>query len=578
MTESNPSSELLAEYRDEGRLQVERLEAVLLRIEDGATPGEDSGEELMRALHTLKGNSAMLGLDAIRDAAHAVEEVFRDPSSPWSRDRLDLLFAITGALREAVDAAGTPSYDEGAARLVQLREELSGEAVGAPLRGDVVRPPAAGGEGRDEESTDRESEEGAAPPEGAAPAEVLEADPDEVVRVPFSRLNTLLNLVAELVAESSAFEQLLRSRRGELRRHGLLRELEDSSQAIESLADALHEAATELRTIPVSRVFSRFPGLVREMARASGKQVRLEVEGGDTELDKSTVDVLAEPLLHLVRNAVDHGVQLPEDRRLAGQPPEATLVLRARREGDRVLVEIEDDGPGLDREAIAGSARRLGLLAEDAEPDDEELADLIFRSGFSTRATADQTSGRGVGLDVVRRTVARLRGALEVTERPGGGTRFTLSLPLTLAVLPTLLFESEGETFALPAGDVEGTAAGLPREWLGPAEVVRHDEELVPLARPLHLLGLGPAGKDAAEAAAPPFVVFLRRGARQIALAADRLVDQDQLLVRALPSALGQPPGVSGITATHSGRPVLLLDAGGLIDLNLAVHRSAPTP
>jgi two-component system chemotaxis sensor kinase CheA len=347
---------------------------------------------------------------------------------------------------------------------------------------------------------------------------------------------------------------------------GLRRGAAERLEELEASASAVRRGATSLRLVAVERVFSRFPPLAAELARERGKRVRVELHGEGTELDKATSDALLDPLLHLVRNAVDHGVEPPDERRAAGKPETATVRLSAAQEGDRVRIEVEDDGRGLDRAAIERRARQLGLVAEGEALDEEEIDDLLFRPGFSTRMEADEVSGRGVGLDVVRDAVSRLRGQVRVEDGDEGGTRFVLLVPLTVALVPVLFFHAAGQTFAIPALDVEETLrAGAPGRT-GPAETVAVRDEAVPLVRLDRVFGWEPAPD-------PRFVLVLRRGARAAALGADRLLAQDAAAVRALPSALGAPRGVSGAVVDARGAVVLLLDPGEMLEMNVDLYR-----
>src|SRR5690606_26492411 len=263
---------------------------------------------------------------------------------------------------------------------------------------------------------------------------------------------------------------------------------------------------------------------------------------------------------------------LPAEREAAGKPPTGTIVLRAERQGDRVRVEVMDDGPGLDLAALRERGRALGLLSPDAEPSDEELAELIFLPGFSTRASSDTVSGRGIGLDVVKQRIVALRGPLSVEMRPEGGTRFVLDLPLTLAILPALIFEAGGATLAFPAVSVEGTLRGIAPERAGATEVLRLEDGLVPVARAERIFGWHErsATDDGNGGATAPFAVVVRSGSRRAAVLATRLLEQRDLVVKAMPHYLGRLPGVFGASVSPDGRVILLLDPAGLLDLNLA--------
>ncbi len=534
-------SELLDDFRDEARDPLARLDAALAAMERGEAVPEEERAVLLRGLHTLKGNAGMLGMRAIQDFVHSVEGVLKRGAPP-SPGEVDQLLRGAAALRRAVDRAGTPEQEEAFAALLPVREEPAGAAP--PTAAPAPAPP---------------------PPE---PAGVRAEDlRDDTLRVPFRKLDRLLDEIGEVVTEVNALEAWAAAHRDALAAAGLRRPLLDRLEALGAAVDAGRRTATDLRLVPVGRVLARFPALVRDLAREQGKRVRVELEGEDTELDKATADALAEPLLHLVRNAVDHGIETPGERERAGKPAEAVLALRAAQEGDRVRIEVEDDGRGLDRAAIAARARAAGLLAGGAEPSPAEAAELIFRAGFSTREEASAVSGRGIGLDAVRGAVARLRGSVEVEDGgDGAGTRFALRLPLTVALVPALFFESAGERLAVPSADVEEAVRAGEVERVGAAEVVRFRGEVLPLARPARIFGWEDAG-------APRFLVVVRSGARSVAVAADRLLDQRPATVRALPAALGSPAGVSGATVAPDGRVVLVLDPAGMVELNVDLYR-----
>lgn len=615
-------------------------------VESGTAPSDEERRELLRALHTLKGNAAMLGLRPLQELVHAVEDAFKAGASPTALP-LAVLQRAASALRGALEAAGSPAQDQAFVPLPALRAELadalaapaaepsapvpappagaqatapdrpagaeasdaaadparpqsagsastasasatsasatSASATSAPARSTSARSTSAGSASAEPESPGPESPEtagaeAAAEQAMAAAGEVLppQAAPaarepapgvrEETLRIPLGRLDPLLSQVDDLARTVEALRAWAAARGDALQAAGLRRGLGEQLEQLAGITATVRRSATALRLVPVGRVFSRFPPLAEDLARERGKRVRVVLAGEGTELDKATADALLDPLLHLVRNAVDHGVETPDERRAAGKPETATLLLTAAQEGDRVRIEVEDDGRGLDHAAIARRARDLGLLAPDEAPSDEAVDELLFRPGFSTRTRADEVSGRGVGLDVVRAEVSRLRGQVRVEEGEAGGTRFVLYLPLTVAMVPVLFFQAGGETLAIPALDVEATVrAGTPGH-VGAAETVDVGDEAVPLVRLDRLFGWEPAPD-------PRFALVLRRGARAAALGADRLLAQDAATVRALPSALGSPRGVSGAVVDARGRVVLLLDPGEMLEMNVDLYR-----
>jgi two-component system, chemotaxis family, sensor kinase CheA len=585
---------LLAEFREEARQQLDLLDRALLAAEGGEPFSESDRVELLRVLHTLKGNSAMIGLKAIAEQVHALENVFKS-NPPQEGPQLDALFELSATLRSALDRLGGPEQDAALARVsaIDLTERFAiagpSEPSGPP---DAVTPsadrlpgaPAASPSGPASAESQRSGDvaDARSPPShpaAAADAAVAPAPSPtatgDILRVPFQKLDLLLSQVGELVGVHDALEEFLDRHRIDLANADLFRELRERVEDLAGLGDALRDTTMGLRLVPVRAVFGRFPGLVRELAREEGKQARVTLEGEDIELDKSAVDALAEPLLHLVRNAVDHGIEPPEVREAAGKPATGAILLRASRHGDRVRIEVSDDGSGLDRAAILRRAHRQGLLAEGHEPGGEEIFDLIFAPGFSTRSEATTISGRGMGLDIVRRGVLRLRGSLRVEQRSEGGTRFVLELPLTLAIVPALIFESEGELLALPTLEVRQTITRTRAERVGGADVVRHGEELLPLARPARIFGWSPEPRELSRATSDRggFAIIVGNGDRTAAIQVDRLVDQRSVVVKALPSYLGPLRGVSGATVAPDGRVILLLDGGALLELNIDSHR-----
>lgn len=550
-------SELIGEFRDEARAQAAHLDDALLTLDAGTPLSAADRQALLRALHTLKGNAGMLGLHPLRDFVHTVEGIFKQGGSTPDDLPLPLLHRAATLLRQAVDRAGTPE-EQAAFGALQLNVPTA----------DAGSPPAPPAAAPAVPVLRAAAPKPAARPRAPAGGTATRADDlrEATLRVPAGRLDTLLSRVADLAAEVAALEQWVALHRGGLRDAGLERPLTNRVETLAVAGEAVRRSAAALRTVPVGRLFARFPALARDIARERDKQVRVIMEGEATELDKSTADALAEPLLHLVRNAVDHGIEPVAERRAVGKPAQGTLWLRATPAGDRVRIEVEDDGRGLNRAAIRSRAAEQGVVPADAELAGPEVDHLIFRSGFSTRQEVTDVSGRGVGLDVVRERVLQLRGSVEVQPGEHGGTTFTLQLPLNLALVPALFFEADGETFALPADDVDEAVRAAPLRHAGAAEVVTPRDEPLPLIRLARLFGR-------LDGEPPRYLVVVRRGGRSAAVGADRLLAQRPAAVRALPAALGAPRGVSGATVDARGHVVLVLDVEQLLDMNIDLYR-----
>lgn len=374
--------------------------------------------------------------------------------------------------------------------------------------------------------------------------------PSHIVRVDLSRLDDLMRITGELVIHRSRLDDRIAQMTGDTSA------LKETSQGLGRSLRQLRTAITRVRLVPVAEIFTRMPFVVRDLARESGKQVRLLLEGQQTEIDKYLVERLKEPLLHLVRNAFSHGVELPDERVAAGKPAEATIQLRASAVGEFVLIQIRDDGRGIDHAQVAKRAAALGLAVP--EPlDAVGLLALLSAPGFSTRDEADRAAGRGVGMAVVTNTVRELGGSVALETTPGGGTQFTLRLPLTLSIAETIIVSAAGQTCAVPQGFIDEIIqiAGTEVRTIRQAEVIPYRDGVLPLVRLRAMFG----GGDAPRPELSILVLSSERGST--GLVVDRVHAQREVVVRPMEDPLLRVPGVSGATELGDGRPVLILDA-----------------
>ncbi|HEU5323290.1 MAG TPA: chemotaxis protein CheA, partial [Methylomirabilota bacterium] len=326
-------------------------------------------------------------------------------------------------------------------------------------------------------------------------------------------------------------------------------------------------------------IFSRFPRVVRDLAQAGGKDVVLEMRGEDTELDKSVIEQISDPLIHLVRNAVDHGIETPEARREAGKPETGRIALRAWQQGGNIYLEITDDGGGLDRERILAKAVEHGLLAAGDTPSDDEILALIFRPGFSTAERVSEVSGRGVGMDVVARNVEALGGSISIHSDHGRGTTFRVKLPLTLAILDGQALRVGEETYILPLLSVVESVRPLRGQLnhvLGGGETILIRDQVLSLIRIHRLFGVSAATEDPTEG----LVVIVEHDGRRVALLVDELLDQQQVVIKSLEANFQRMEGMAGATILGDGRVALILDVPGLVALSRATpsDRRRPRP
>jgi two-component system chemotaxis sensor kinase CheA len=326
----------------------------------------------------------------------------------------------------------------------------------------------------------------------------------------------------------------------------------------------LQERVMAVRMQPIKTVFTRFHRLVRDLAGTLGKQIALEVSGEETELDKTVIDRIGDPLTHLVRNSVDHGVELPETRRAAGKPEQGVVRLHAFHQGGSIFIEVEDDGQGLDKARIQRKAVESGLM-KDGEPlTDDQLYALIFRPGFSTAEKVTDVSGRGVGMDVVQRNIRALGGQVAITSARGAGTKFTIKLPLTLAILDGLSVQVGDETYIIPLVNITESIrpkAGQVQTIVGEGEVVNVRGRVLPILRLYDVLGVRPRVTDPTQS----LLVIVENGRSQVALLVDELVGQHQVVIKSLEANYQRVDGVSGATIMGDGRVALILDVPGLV-------------
>jgi len=539
-------------------------EAALLRLE--AASGEpDPGlvNRIFRNVHTLKGTSAMLGLDRLAAFAHSLEDVLvrmRKGAQAITPGLVDTLLASVDVLRRLLERAREGSGGE--------PENL--ESVLATLRALSVGPAARGGgdgagtilAGGGAGLFGRASDDGGHDPDHAVEA--------ATVRVPIEKVDSLVNLVGELVITQSMIARLV-AHLGPDR----ARELEEAVAQMDRHARELQERVMAVRMLPIRTVFGRFPRLVRDLAHAQGKQVVLEASGEDTELDKSVIEQITDPLTHLLRNAIDHGIEPPEARRAAGKPDVGHLRLRAYQEGGNIRLEVADDGHGLDRDRIARKAEELGLLTADARPSDDEIFGLIWEPGFSTADTVSQVSGRGVGLDVVRRNVETLGGSITVHTERGRGTTFDVRLPLTLVILDGQSLRVGSHTYILPLAAIVESLRPRPGQVsrvFTDAEVVVVRGEAVPMIRLHRVFDIAPATEDPSQG----IVVIVEHGGRDVALLVDELGGQQQVVIKSLEANFQKVTGVAGATILSDGGVALILDVPGLVALSRARPRGEP--
>jgi two-component system chemotaxis sensor kinase CheA len=391
---------------------------------------------------------------------------------------------------------------------------------------------------------------------------------EKTVRTSVERLDNLMNLVGELITDRNRLN-LVRSGL-ESRFHGddQVDALAGTIMHIGRITDQLQAEVMGIRMLPISNVFNKFPRLVRDLGRMAGKQVDLVIRGEDTELDRSVIEVISDPLIHLLRNAVDHGLEKPQERLATGKPERGVILLTARHEQGRIIVTVEDNGRGINLDAVRAKAVEKGQITR-AEADamsNEDARDLIFTSGLSTARVVSDVSGRGVGMDIVRSNIERLNGSVLVETWPGRGTQFQIVLPLTLAIVPTLLVRVGKGTFAIPLVTViETLRVSLSDiQTVNGRPVVLYREHILPVASLSHIFQFKPNGRASRQS---EYVVIVRSGKSQMGLIVDALVGEQEVVVKSLSTMIGEANGISSAAILGDGQVALIIDVQGLFKL-----------
>lgn len=379
----------------------------------------------------------------------------------------------------------------------------------------------------------------------------------QTVRVDAARLDSLMNLVGELVINKTRLEQIGRAAQ--------LTDLNETLEQIDRITSDLQNVVMKVRMVPIDNVFSRFPRMVRDLARDLGKEVELIIEGKETELDRTVIDEIGDPLVHLLRNSVDHGIEEPVQRIAAGKAGHGRIILSARHEGNNVLIEVQDDGRGLNPEIIKNKAIEKGLLKpDDAEDLDEKaLYRLILAPGFSTVEKVTDISGRGVGLDAVKTKIEALNGTLYIESTLGQGTRFKIKLPLTIAIIQALLVSLEQEVYAIPLSFIAETTSVMPGDLkkIQDQEVALLRGEVLTLIRLHDVLGVPPADIPKEEEIN---IVVVRKGKEKVGLIVDTLIGQQEIVIKPLGRLMGGIPYLAGATILGNGRVSLIIDVASL--------------
>ncbi|ASE51900.1 chemotaxis protein CheA [Stenotrophomonas maltophilia] len=526
---------LQAHHFDAAQQSLDYLQSMLDAVSSGTEPGY-APPDLIAQFDMNGGTAAQVAAAA---PAAAGSDLITDDEFEALLDQLHGGNAPTAVAPARKADDGLISEDEFEALLDQLH---GGAAPGAKPAATVAAAPAAA------------PRPAPVPTPAAKPAAKPMAEAEHTVRVDTKRLDAIVNLIGELVLSRNRLKTLRARLRDE--------ELDRAVSTLDIATARLQSAVMRTRMQPVGKVFSRFPKVARDVARSLKKEVDLELVGAETELDRNLVEALADPLVHLVRNAIDHGVEMPDLREAQGKPRMGHVRLSAQQEGDYVSIEVQDDGAGIDPEKLRAKAREKGLIDPEAAArlSSEECLHLVFLPGFSTKQQVTDISGRGVGMDVVQSRIRELSGQIQIQSELGRGSRFLIRVPLTLAILPTLLVQAGEDVYALPLARVM-EVLHAPRTslgWFDGRAVLDRRSHTLPLVDLRQWLDVTPAASTLLT------IVVLQAGEARFGLVVDQVRGREEVVIKPLPKALRGLRGYAGATLIGDGRMALILDVDGI--------------
>ena len=547
----------------------EEVSEHLTGLEDGLLQLESRPQDdelihgIFRAAHSIKGTGGALGFTEVAGFTHHVETVLdqmRQRQLSTTSERIELLLQATDALSSLIDAAkGDCAPPDNLDELVEsLRRQIMPEGE---LAATIMLEATS-------EALILFDDEPAAPMPIAAATPIASGEPQraksagqaESIRVSVAKVEELINLVGELVIANSMVQQAYASDESDSQT------LQEAIAAMDLTTQQLQEQVMAVRMMPIANVFRRFPRIVRDLASTLGKNVILETSGEETELDKQVIEEVSDPLTHLIRNAVDHGLETPAQRLAAGKPAEGRIHLRAFHEGGNVVIEIADDGAGINAQRVRQKAIDRGLIAADAVMTDEETNQLIMLPGFSTAEKITDVSGRGVGMDVVKRNVEALNGSISIRSTQGKGSTFRIRLPLTMAILDGLAMRLGNDVYVLPLLSVVESLRPEPKHIVHIAE---RGELVMVRGEPLPLIYTHRLFNVTGELTNPcdGLVVIVEHQGRKYGIVVDELIGQLQVVMKSLEANYERVDGVSGATILGDGRIAMIVDIAGLVRL-----------
>ena len=585
MEESMPQDEmqeLIKEFIAETEEVLEGLDQCFIKLE--TSPGDlVLINDIFRAVHSVKGSAGFLGFNRLVEVAHQAENILnklRQKEMQADPEAIDIILESVDVLKRLIK-----EVKEGSGELIDIApikrklsllleyagssEEIISDNPPAPV--PASEPPgrvsrevekAEAGTPKLERNNKKNKEQvtlADKPAIGTA-----EQEKDQTLRIDTNRLDQVMDLVGELVLSRNRLIKILSEVEELYNGDEKIKSLFETASNLNLLTTDMQLAVMKMRMVPIRKVFNKFPRMVRDIARKANKKIDLQISGESTEIDKSVIEEIGDPLVHVIRNSIDHGIELPADRLKNGKPEYGTITLRAFQEGNSIVIQIEDDGKGINPVTVEKKAREKGLIkSADVRLTPKEVINFIFEPGFSTAEKVSDISGRGVGMDVVKTNIGRINGIIDVNSEVGKGTRITFKIPLTLAIIQVLMVKVNGEIYALPLSSVLETVR-ISRDCIRSIdgqEILTVRDSLIPLIRLGDVLNIK-ADHTAKELV---YVVLVAIAEKRLGIIVDELCHQEEVVIKSVGTYFSDIKEISGATITGDGRVGLILDAGALI-------------
>jgi two-component system chemotaxis sensor kinase CheA len=625
--ENDEMKEILQDFLQEATEMLEGLDNYFVQLENSP---EDRTllNEIFRTAHSIKGSAGFIGLTRIVEVSHHAENVLNQLRTGNMRAEpavVDIILEAMDALKVLVNEVRTGEMadvdieginmkldlllqwgedthsEEGAAQdedqtdpamkdavqeervldaAHQETEDLTAEQAPEPMAPSPSRPPSSLPEPTSPQSSRPlpPRDEGGHPDGGGKAMESAQtSDADQTIRVEINRLDSVMNLVGELVLGRNRLVKLSGDLDGVTDFERRIKEVAEAISQLNRVTTDLQTAVIKTRMQPIKKVLGKFPRMVRDLSRKLGKNIRLELAGEETELDKSVIEEIGDPLVHIIRNSIDHGVEMPDERVANGKDSEGVVRISAYQEGNSIVIEIVDDGRGIDVEKVKRKAVEKGIITEaDAlRMQDPEAVNLIFMPGFSTADKVTDVSGRGVGMDVVRTNISKINGSVEISTQKGAGSTFTIRLPLTIAIIQALMVTIGDEIYAIPLASVVETVKITEEDikTLSGSDVLNLRQQVLPLISLRDEFKVPPS-PEGAGGSVGQYVVVVQIGSKNLGLVVDQLPYQEEVVIKSMGQILSGIRGFAGATITGDGTVVIILDVGEILqDVSLRTRK-----